>query len=159
MEEVFKDINGYEGFYQISNLGRVVSFKRNKYRFLKINLNINKYYLVGLSRDNKQKSFRVHRLVAKAFIPNPLDKKAVNHINGNKKDNTVSNLEWCTYSENMKHSYDVLKRKSGRSKLSRKEVISIREDGRTHLEISKDYNVTRRNITEIKNNKIWKNII
>lgn len=63
------------------------------------------YYRVDLSKERKSKRFRIHRLIAKTFIPNPNNFPEVNHINGNKKDNCINNLEWCTHKHNMKEAY------------------------------------------------------
>lgn len=113
-KEVWKDIFGYEGYYQISNLGRVKSHGRyvkgayGKYwkegRILKHGKTTNGYDFVYLSVNNNKKNVMVHRIVAETFIPNPEKKETVNHINGNKKDNRVSNLEWNTYKENNHHA-------------------------------------------------------
>lgn len=103
MEEIWKDIKGYEGKYQISNLGRVKSLNYNT-KILKYNSDGHGYLKVILYKNNKRKSHRVHRLVAEAFIPNLEDKNQVNHINGNKQDNRAFNLEWCTAKENVQHS-------------------------------------------------------
>lgn len=99
MEEVWKDIKGYEGFYQISNLGRVKSLIRKnvlKEKIIKGGIQKNGYKFVLLYKDKNSKIFRVHRLVAEAFIPNPNKYKEVNHIDENKTNNNVENLEWCT---------------------------------------------------------------
>lgn len=110
MKEIWKDIKGYEGLYQVSNLGRVRSFPRrgthtNKIHILKPGINHKGYLQVGLVNKGKSHSYKVHRLVADAFIQNLNRKEQVNHINGVKTDNRVENLEWCTNKENMKHAW------------------------------------------------------
>ena len=95
IKEIWKDIEGYEGLYQVSNLGRV---KRNG-RILKPYFGTDKYYYVSLSKDSKVTKFKIHRLVAHAFIPNPENKPTVDHINRNRIDNRVDNLRWATYTE------------------------------------------------------------
>lgn len=122
MKEVWKDVAGYEGLYQVSNLGRIKSLNRmsihhhpkNRAVFknhwkgviLKPRLT-NGYCYVGLWKNNKMTNFRVHRIVAITFIPNPQKLPCVNHIDGNKENNSVLNLEWCTYKENIEHAYSV----------------------------------------------------
>lgn len=101
--EIWKDIKDYEGLYQISNLGRVKSMKTNRY--LKPSINTSGYYRVGLSKDYKSTQYKVHRLVAVHFIDNPSDYPVINHINGNKVDNTAHNLEWVTHRENSCHGF------------------------------------------------------
>lgn len=100
MKEIWKDVVGYEGIYQVSNLGNV----KRKY-ILKPHKDRRGYLFVNLSHNSKVLCSRVHRLVALAFIPNPLNKKEINHKNGNKLDNRVENLEWATHKENMKHAF------------------------------------------------------
>ena len=111
-QEIWKDVIGYEGYYQISNLGRIKSVNRitthNRVRkecMLKQFLNKFGYYFVSLSKDNKKITQRVHRLVAKTFIPNPNNYPEINHIDGNKKNNKVENLEWCSCQQNILHSF------------------------------------------------------
>lgn len=119
-KEVFKDVFNYEGLYQISNYGRVKSLERKsifycglrkeylkrrvKEKFLSFNKSNNGYIQVCLTKNGKCKTFILHRLVAQAFIPNPENKPQINHIDGNKENNCVDNLEWCDASENMQHA-------------------------------------------------------
>ena len=100
-QEIWKDVNGYEGIYKVSNLGNV---RRNK--TLKKNIDTKGYYYVNLSKNGKVKNYRVHQLVAKAFIENKNNFIEVNHIDGIKTNNLVSNLEWCDHKHNMKHAHD-----------------------------------------------------
>jgi hypothetical protein len=116
--EIWKDITEYEGLYQVSNSGKVKSLERrvlnkhNKWqtypeRLLKFDINIDSntsYCRVTLCKLHKTKRYLVHRLVAKMFIPNPLSKEHVNHIDNDGTNNQVSNIEWCTHSENMLHA-------------------------------------------------------
>lgn len=116
MEEIWKDIPSYEGKYQISNFGNVKSLnysRKNYSKLLKLKNHKDGYKIVGLSNGKgKGKSFfSVHRLVAQAFIPNPDNKATVNHIDGNKANNHISNLEWATPQENMIHSFKIGLRK------------------------------------------------
>jgi len=105
MIEVFKDIEGYEGIYQISNQGRVKSQMFGKEKILKPQ-DFKGYKVICLHKYKKVKRFLVHRLVGGAFIPNIENKPTINHINGIKNDNRLDNLEWATYSENRQHAYD-----------------------------------------------------
>lgn len=102
-DEIWRDIDGYEGLYQVSNFGRVKSFQKGTVRILKPAIN-RKWLFVVLCKNGGKKIFKVHRLVAMAFIPNPDGKPQVNHIDGNPQNNHVDNLEWCTPSENMQHA-------------------------------------------------------
>lgn len=114
MEEIWKDIKGYEGLYQVSNLGNIKSLEKiqvfpngglniRKEKALKPNKMSNGYLNVRLY-NSKQKGYGIHRLVAQAFIPNPNNYSQVNHIDGNKQNNFVDNLEWCDASYNQKHA-------------------------------------------------------
>ena len=105
-EEIWKDIEGYEGKYQVSNLGRVKKiYKTVQEKIIKSHIH-EEYCVIGLYKNSRRKSFRLHRLLAKAFIQNIDNKPYINHINGIKHDNRLENLEWVTQSENTQHAYD-----------------------------------------------------
>ena len=101
MDEIWHDIQGYEGLYQISNKGRVKSLKWGKERILKPGWNTGGYLKVYLCKNTEAQDRLVHRLVAEAFIPNLYNKPQVNHLDENKKNNCVDNLEWATAKENI----------------------------------------------------------
>lgn len=121
IKEEWRDVVGYEGYYQVSNFGQVRSVDRiiehhgykqfwhgklitkNKYNYTKPNL----YILVSLNRGGVSNIKGVHRLVAEAFIPNPENKEQVNHKDGNKHNNCITNLEWVTRSENISHAWKI----------------------------------------------------
>ena len=102
--EIWKDIKGYEELYQVSDLGRVRSFKSGKWQTLKNRLTPRGYYLVTLYKDGKATNKWVHKLVAQAFIPNPDNLPQVNHKDEDKLNNAASNLEWCTAKYNINYS-------------------------------------------------------
>lgn len=107
--EVWKDVKGFEGWYQISNLGNVRRIApvhgKTRCKNLKPWVNTRGYSFVTFNVNGKKTAFRLHRLVAEHFIGDPLDYQTdVNHIDGNKQNNAVSNLEWCSRSENMVHA-------------------------------------------------------
>lgn len=122
-QEIWKDIPGYEGLYQVSNLGRVRSLDKSieiqtkrdgktlkpfksfcKGKVLKPSINPDGYAIVQLHNEEKVWYARVHRLVAMAFIPNPENKPCINHLDNTRDNNIVSNLEWCTVKENAQHA-------------------------------------------------------
>lgn len=126
MSEEWKDIDGYKG-YMVSNLGNIISKEkvwvtgrgtcRHKYQSQMKKVERNGYLYVGFCLNGKSKSLLIHRLVAKAFIPNPQNFPVVNHINGIKGDNRVENLEWLTPGENQKHAFRIgLKKATDSSK-------------------------------------------
>ncbi|MEG1256888.1 NUMOD4 motif-containing HNH endonuclease [Clostridium sp.] len=115
MVEIWKDIKGYEGLYQVSNLGRVKSlerYRKNHNKLQKVEEKIKNmrqdkqgYLLIDLYKGNKAKTIRVHRLVAETFLKNADNKETVNHIDGNKLNNRIDNLEWSTFKEQNEHFY------------------------------------------------------
>lgn len=161
MEEIWKDIQGYEGLYQISNFGRVKSlpkFRNNgtggfisKEKILKTEENNRGYVRVQIKNNGKAKRFFVHRLVAFSFIPNPENKPCVNHLDCNPLNNRADNLEWCTFQENTdymvklernKRTYLWNKRRNEKNKKNWKPVVQMDHRG----SVIKKY----RNITEVK---------
>lgn len=120
MEEIWKDIEDYEGLYQVSNLGRVKRVKTN--RVLKGRKDKGGYLVVCLYKNGSKSNKRIHRLVAEAFIPNTDNKPTVNHIDEDKTNNMVSNLEWMTVKENLNHG--TRNKRAGKA-ISKSKSISI----------------------------------
>lgn len=109
----FKKIPNFDNYY-IDELGNIMSFKINYNKYikkLKVHIGNSGYNYVGLVKNKIQKKYFIHRLMALTYLSNSLNKSDVNHKDGNKLNNTISNLEWCTKSENMLHSYNILKQK------------------------------------------------
>lgn len=159
-----KDIPGFEGKYAITEDGRVWShWRRGGWR--KIQTHRLGYKNVMFCLDGKVKNFYVHRLVATAFIPNPENKLEINHKDGNKENNHISNLEWSDRSSNVKHAFKkgLLKPRRGKfnkkTKLLESEVIQIKKIGKlnlmTNTEIAKKFNVHRTTIRDILSGKNW----
>lgn len=166
-EEIWKPVKDYEDHYKISNLGRVMSINyrgNGRSCILKTNINKNGYEQVRLNVNKVGKNKKVHRLVAEAFIDNPENKKCVNHKDSNKTNNNISNLEWCTHSENTIHAFKniTIFRATGEdnyiSKLNNDNVIEIYKSIKSHRELAKEYGVTKYTITSIKSKKTWKQI-
>lgn len=162
--EIWKDVPDYEGFYQVSNLGRVKRIDSN--RILAERQGKNGYIRLNLSKNGEQKQAFVHQLVLKKFGSPQPNGKQVNHKNGNKKDNRIENLEWVTIAENIKHRDDVLGKhtkgtRNGSAILTEsdvKEIKSLRAKGWTCKKISLRYAVGRAAISHIVNGRTWKHI-
>ena len=162
-QEIWKSIKDFEN-YEISNFGNIRRLHKIGYRYRKL-VEQHGYYHITLPYNNgiNFKSFQVHRLVAMHFIQNAENKLCVNHIDGNKKNNFSDNLEWCTHSENERHSYNVLGKKSPATKLKKEDVLDIKNNAKksTHnyrnkgniKEYAIKYNVQIATIHNILNNK------
>lgn len=132
--EQWRDIDGYDGMYQVSDLGRVRSHKSGEWRVMKQRKNRKGYLMIDLSLDGKRKNISVHRLVASAFIENDnILNDQVNHRNEDKTDNRSTNLEWCTAQYNS--TYNDLHHRTKRSQLKRDKIrplyrpdLSIKEN-------------------------------
>lgn len=171
--ENWKDIKGYEGNYQVSNIGRIKSMerlsssgRRLSSKIMKVKKTIEGYNVINLYFNRKMNTVRVHRLVAKAFLPNLDNKTDVNHINGVKDDNRIENLEWATRSENIKHAFKTgLSCKKGvknsQSKLKEEDIyliFKLRKEGFLQREIAKRFKVTEVAISAILTRKNWRHV-
>jgi hypothetical protein len=165
--EQWKDINGYDGLYLISNFGRVKSLKGCNERILKLSLNKNGYPIVYLSKDCAKKTLYVHRLVAQSFLEVNSDKLFVNHIDTNKTNNHASNLEWVTPKENTEHAvkHNLMKplygENNGKTSLTKEMVRNILNlywlDKVNVTNIASLLKINRRTVNSIVNGVNWKN--
>ena len=179
MEEIWKDINGFEGMYQASSIGRVRSMDRilhhvrpklnNKRVVRRFNgriLSENKmkdgYLMTFLGKCGKMYPYRTGRLIAQTFVPNPHNKPEVNHINGIKSDNRIENLEWVTASENSIHAHRIgltspaRGERIGCAKLNDFKVRVIRRmSGFTQREVAEIFGVSQFSIWRVLNNRGW----
>jgi hypothetical protein len=175
MIEIWKDLKDYEEGYEISNLGRLRSKTRiidytwkKAVRVSKILSNRkNKcgYLYTVLSINKKRKTLTIHRMVATTFIPNPNNYPCVNHIDGNKLNNCVSNLEWCDSSQNISHAYKnglkmgVRGEKSHYAKLKEEDIINIRNEysfnNISQLNLGLKYNISQTQISRIIRKENW----
>jgi len=155
LKEIWKDIAGYENEYAISNYGKVFSKRSN------INLKPQKMtsgYLFNILYNKNKKVFSLHRLVAKSFISNSFNKPQVNHIDGNRKNNFVGNLEWVNQSENEMNKYI---RQPELRKLSKEDIFNIIELYNNNVatkEITAKYNIDRNLFCGILNGKYYADI-
>jgi hypothetical protein len=180
INEVWKAIPGFNGYYEASNYGRIKSLSRYvpdyrgfrliKERIIKVNFNSKGYYQVSIyhPKTGKQK-LKVHRLVAMAFIDNPNNKPQVNHINCIKTDNNVDNLEWCTNDENQKHACEnglkgsAIGSKSPRTNLTEEIVLKIKKTPaktkQERVKVANSFGITLRCYEHIKYGSSWKHVI
>lgn len=167
--EIWKDIEGYEGKYQVSSLGRIKSAdylwgkRKMKGRVFALK-NKTRYVNAALYKNNVRKDCNVHRLVSLAFVPNPLGLKYVNHKNGIKTDNKAENLEWVTHQENIDHAYaNGLVTKIGNrhyaAKLTIEDVANIRNSKETAWMLSKRYKVGATTIKKVIARQTWKSVV
>lgn len=183
--ETWKDIVRWEDLYQVSNCGnvkskdRIVERNQQKYvrkgKLLKLSKNSLGYLVVGLTRNSKTLNVKVHRLVGEAFINKVKNKNFINHIDGNKTNNKVSNLEWCNASENSKHAFNLglstsmkinrfvgKEEENSNSLLTKQQVIEIRNKyipfKYSAKKLAKEYNVSQSCIEHILRKRSWKNV-
>lgn len=181
--EFWLPVKGYDGWYEVSDHGRVRSLSRmllrkngaphgKKGRILPGHLCDHSYVVVALRKCGKQRAHYVHRLVAEAFIANPEKKPQVNHRNGERAENAISNLEWATGSENILHSYAVLRHPrltlrgetNGNSRITENDVRAIRleyQPGssiRGQRQLATKYGVSQRLILNILHRRAWRHV-
>lgn len=176
-----ENIVGFEGIYQISNLGRlrsldrILSIKRfnktyypkRKGKLMSPTLNTNKYYHVKLLNGNKKQVYSLHRLVALHFLDNPNNYPIVNHIDSVKTNNRVDNLEWCTETDNRLHAREIFNDTAygelcNLSKLTEVQVREIRANGKmgmSNKQIGILYNVLHETIRNVLNGRAWRHIL
>lgn len=175
--EVWENIKGFEGYYQVSNKGNVkslIGWSGNRYvkreKILKPRITKKGYLEVDLivKRKGIRKIAKIHRLVAEAFILNPFNKLQVNHIDGNKRNNVLENLEWCTNSENQIHAYQNNLQKNHenhpKSKLTlekareirKRVVVGEKSTGNSMAALAKEFGVSNNTIKQIITNKTYK---
>ena len=172
LQEIWKDITDYEGRYQVSNFGRIKCLEKKRYlqnsliiypeKIMSLVPNHKGYLMVGLWGNGKYKTYSVHRIVAKHFVPNPDNLPQVNHKDTNKQNNIFSNLEWCTNSINIKHAHAnnlmshanyAKGQNHGMSKNSNELIVYIKEligQGLRNFEIANMLNLRQNYISRIR---------
>lgn len=176
-EEIWKDITGYEGSYQVSNLGNVKSLKRkvrnqfnsyDKQACILKPIMVGDYHGVQLCSNSKSKKFYIHRLVAIAFLERDSERNTVNHIDGDKFNNTDVNLEWCTQKENNNHAAEnglrgSIGERSPGAKYSDETIIKMRTDYETGLytqaDVARRYGMSKMNAHRILTYKLRRDVI
>jgi hypothetical protein len=172
MKEIWKDIEEYEGLYQVSNLGRVKSIEKRfsscgkpkkiaREKILKERETEKGYVSVMLCRSCNKKQYRIHRLVAQAFIKNTGNKPFINHLDGNRKNNNSDNIEWVTHKENMQYSFFVRGRSDQRniSLVLAKRIKKLFAEGKTVKEVNTIFpNLSYSLLRYIKVGYTWKHI-
>jgi hypothetical protein len=184
-DEIWKDIKGYEGLYQVSNYGNIKSVKRTvphaarrtiskKEKIMTLKKTHKGYYSIQLYKAGKRKGYAVHRLVAMHFLINKENYETVDHIDANKKNNHYTNLEWVTNAENSRRKVEkrlhIFGERIYTNKLKEKDVLHIRREFwlnsdnynqkvETYNKLVSGYGVCRGTIKEICQNKIWKHLL
>lgn len=171
MEELWKDIPGFAGRYQVSNLGKIKSLNYNRSGrpgIIKLCRSKKGYLRTTLWFGKNRKTMTVHRVVSLVFIDNPKDLKEVNHIDGDKENNAVQNLEWCTRGGNIKHAYKQGLRSAqggnnANAKLKESDVLKIRgvfakEKTPTFKSIAQEYKVSPSTIKKVVTRQSWPQI-
>lgn len=167
--EIWRNVGGFEEFYQISTYGRIKSFHKGTVRIMKLQVTRDGYLRVELHGGGKKRKTQVHILVAEAFIPNPAGKPQVNHIDGKKSNNCVENLEWVTASENIRHSVRTGLQRSGCdcpiSTLTAEQIHELRRDYKPHDKqfglkaFAKKFGRSKTTIQKALTGKRYKNVI
>ena len=150
------------GKYEVTKQGFIISYHHRTPKIMKPFEDRDGYLRIGLKLGENYKKYYVHRLVAETYIPNPENKSEVNHINGNKKDNRVENLEWVTRSENAQKAYDNGQQIAlGKPKLTKEQVLEIRENkaNLNREQLAKKYNVSCGCIQHIRRGRTWKDVM
>lgn len=165
MSELWRDIPGYEGHYQASDQGRIKSLKHNKERILSQCVRFGGYLFVNLSFNKTYRGLGINRLVLQAFEGKRSKEFQASHLNGNNKDNRLSNLKWESPSENncrkREHGTIVRGSKQCLSKLTEKDVMTIRQllrGNKKQAEIAGLFNVNQTAISKINTGKTWKHL-
>ena len=150
-------IPGYEGIYDISRDGRI--WHRGKLRYLKLTQERSGYQKVSLRRAGVSKFLRVHQLVAAAFLPRPPNATDVNHIDCNKSNNAVENLEWCSRLHNVRHAAAAgltpRGERHGLAKLDADKVRAIRAAAGSHRHIAEQFGISRSHVCGLRNRRFW----
>lgn len=168
---IWKDIKGYEGRYQVSSCGQIKTVDRKvkcrggymrmeQSTLLQQATQWTGHKTVCLYKDSKMKCFRVHRLVAIAFLDNPHNLPVINHIDSNPANNNVSNLEWCTQSHNCLHAWQNTRTDCNLKKLTTEQVKEIRATAskNNYKELALKFKVTEMSIRNIHLRRTWKNV-
>lgn len=166
--EIWKPIKGYEGLYEISNLGRLKKLEKKwvagkgSVRFAEESitlgiLNSHGYYTFDLCKNGNPKKTKIHRLVAEHFLEKEINKKIVNHIDGDKSNNRATNLEWTTSKINNEHAYAVGLRKTKLTTVEIKEMRNFYDDNLyTTYELAQLYGISQSNVWNIVKRKTWR---
>jgi len=170
--EIWKTVVGYEGLYDVGSFGNIKSYYVGK-DILRKSIDSNGYFVIGLTKNRNRNQFKVHRIVAEAFIPNPENKPCVNHIDNNRSNNHVENLEWCTHKENTQHALKqgrmvdmtkirpgMLGSKNPRALVNEKHVLEIRSlaSRMRQEEIANLFLLKKKTVSAIITRQNWKHI-